>query len=920
MYAPRCANPAAAPSRRRRRRRRAAAAAVGRRRRRLVAGSGGEGGAEEVEEAAHVAVNFGRVALERPLARRRRREARDAEAQLHVQVERPQLAQPRRARRLDRAPPPPPPSARSTSSRSSATGARSRAAQKRRSCSGASAAGASDRAARSSIARGASYVGRRVVAAQQAAAQRSCSSTSADDGAGSAAASAAATSASTAPSRASIRCLSARRPASAAILVHCAICVGGGPEVAERGRRRRRAEAVDRERHRGPPATGARPACAARALVDASADRSCANAALVRGGSRRAAIGSHPRWRRIAPPRRGRVPRAGRRAPLGVWVGAEGAPPALAPSARVASPAATAPPASRPLALPVAGGAGVGGGDAVAATLISARRSRLLSADGKRWSRSTRRASEASVDSNDLRMRSAGVRRRVAGRPEPAATSRSASRAQRGRRRAGRPRRRRTLLARAVAGEAGVPFVSASGSEFVEMFVGVGASRVRDLFGEAKKNAPCIVFIDEIDAIGGARAGGAGGGMGGGGNDEREQTLNQILTEMDGFEGNSGVIVIAATNRADMLDPALLRPGRFDRRVPVDLPDKPGPRADPQGARARQAARRRRRRSAIVAKRTTGFSGASLANLMNEAAIVAARNDKIVRDSRYDEIDYAIDRRADRRHQKTTGTSFPNRQRLVAYHEAGHAVMGLLTPDYDMVTKVTIIPRTNGAGGFTLFTPTEERLESGLYSKRYLEGQLAVALGGRVAEEIVYGEDEVTTGASNDLQQVRNIARRIKELGGRRPTSSPSPPLEPPSGRERESVSRERVASRVKMPRNTTPSGSRATRQYERPCAVQRRRSSGRASPRGADPDLSCSTTAPPRRPGGVAWSPSPGARPRERRVEVGVWPLLCPLLAATPLLVIVAVWPPYNAPGAQQPGSRARERACTSAPPSARS
>jgi len=321
----------------------------------------------------------------------------------------------------------------------------------------------------------------------------------------------------------------------------------------------------------------------------------------------------------------------------------------------------------------------------------------------------------------------------------------------------GPPGTGKTLLARAVAGEAGVPFVSASGSEFVEMFVGVGASRVRDLFGQAKKNAPCIVFIDEIDAIGGARAGGGGGGMGGGGNDEREQTLNQILTEMDGFDGNSGVIVLAATNRADTLDSALTRPGRFDRRVPVDLPDVKG-RLAILNVHAKGKPLAPELDLGIVAKRTTGFSGASLANLMNEAAIVAARNEKT--EISYEEVDYAIDR-ATVGLQKTTGTSFPARQRLVAYHEAGHAVAGLLTPDYDMVTKVTIIPRTNGAGGFTLFTPSEERLESGMYSKKYLCSQLCVALGGRVAEEIVYGEDEVTTGASGDLQQVRNIARRM---------------------------------------------------------------------------------------------------------------------------------------------------------------
>jgi len=243
----------------------------------------------------------------------------------------------------------------------------------------------------------------------------------------------------------------------------------------------------------------------------------------------------------------------------------------------------------------------------------------------------------------------------------------------------------------------------------------------------------------------------------GGGNDEREQTLNQILTEMDGFEGNSGVIVLAATNRADVLDSALLRPGRFDRRVPVDLPDVDG-RLSILKVHCRGKPLADELDLSIVAKRTTGFSGASLANLMNEAAIVAARNGKS--EISYDEIDYAIDRQTVGM-VKTTGTSFPNRQRLVAYHEAGHAIMGALTPDYDMVTKVTILPRTNGAGGFTLFTPSEERLESGLYSKRYLQGQLAVALAGRVVEEIVYGEDEITTGASGDLQQVRNIARRM---------------------------------------------------------------------------------------------------------------------------------------------------------------
>merc|ERR1719463_181636 len=320
----------------------------------------------------------------------------------------------------------------------------------------------------------------------------------------------------------------------------------------------------------------------------------------------------------------------------------------------------------------------------------------------------------------------------------------------------GPPGTGKTLLARAVAGEAGTPFVSASASEFVEMFVGVGAARVRDLFSQAKKNAPCIIFIDEIDAVGRQRAGG-GGGMGGGGNDEREQTLNQILTEMDGFQGNTGVIVIAATNRADVLDQALVRPGRFDRRVPVDLPDVKG-RTEILKVHTRGKPLAKEFDLNIVAKRTTGFSGAGLANLMNEAAIVAARNGKT--EITYDEIDYAIDRQTVGM-EKATGMSFPKRQRLVAYHEAGHAIMGLLTPDYDMVTKVTIVPRSSDAGGFTLFTPPEERLESGMYSKKYLCAQLAVALGGRVAEEIIYGKDGITTGASNDLQQVRNIARRM---------------------------------------------------------------------------------------------------------------------------------------------------------------
>jgi cell division protease FtsH len=227
---------------------------------------------------------------------------------------------------------------------------------------------------------------------------------------------------------------------------------------------------------------------------------------------------------------------------------------------------------------------------------------------------------------------------------------------------------------------------------------------------------------------------------------------------MDGFEGNQGIIVIAATNRADVLDSALIRPGRFDRRVPVDLPDVKG-RQEILKVHVRGKPLAEDLDMSVVAKRTIGFSGASLANLMNEAAIVAARNGKTA--IGYEEIDYAIDRITVGMQKSTGDGKKPERQKLVAYHEAGHAIMGLLLPDYDMVTKVTIIPRSSGAGGFTLFTPTEERLESGMYSKKYLCSQLAVALGGRCAEEIIYGPSMITTGASNDLQQVRNVARRM---------------------------------------------------------------------------------------------------------------------------------------------------------------
>eukprot|EP00469_Lotharella_globosa_P010713 CAMPEP_0167785808 /NCGR_PEP_ID=MMETSP0111_2-20121227/8431_1 /TAXON_ID=91324 /ORGANISM="Lotharella globosa, Strain CCCM811" /LENGTH=759 /DNA_ID=CAMNT_0007677097 /DNA_START=38 /DNA_END=2317 /DNA_ORIENTATION=+ len=317
----------------------------------------------------------------------------------------------------------------------------------------------------------------------------------------------------------------------------------------------------------------------------------------------------------------------------------------------------------------------------------------------------------------------------------------------------GPPGTGKTLLARATAGEAGVPFVSSAGSEFVELFVGVGASRVRDLFDMAKKNAPCIIFIDEIDAIGRQRGTGIAGG-----NDEREQTLNQILTQMDGFEGNTGVIVLAATNRADVLDPALLRPGRFDRRVQVGLPDFKGRIAILKvHARGKPLAEGVDLQS--IARRTPGFSGASLEALMNEAAIYAARANKSVIE--YTDIDSAIDRVLVGIEKNGDASSLMRRSDLVAYHEAGHAIVGALINGYDAVQKVTIIPRTGGAGGLTFFEPNEVRLESGMYSRSYLEGQLAVALGGRVAEEIVFGQDEVTTGASNDIQQVTNIAKRM---------------------------------------------------------------------------------------------------------------------------------------------------------------
>ncbi len=315
----------------------------------------------------------------------------------------------------------------------------------------------------------------------------------------------------------------------------------------------------------------------------------------------------------------------------------------------------------------------------------------------------------------------------------------------------GPPGTGKTLLAKAIAGEAGVPFFSLSGSEFVEMFVGVGASRVRDLFRKAKENAPCIVFIDEIDAVGRQRGAGIGGG-----NDEREQTLNQLLTEMDGFEGNSGVIVIAATNRPDVLDAALLRPGRFDRQITVDRPSFKG-RYEILRVHARNKKLAEEVSLEAIARRTPGFAGADLANLLNEAAILAARRQhKAITNQ---DIDDAIDR-------ITIGLTKPplldgKSKRLIAYHECGHALLMTLLPHADPLNKVTIIPRSGGAGGFAQQLPNEEQIDSGMYSRAWLLDRVVVGFGGRAAEEIVFGYSEVTTGASNDLQQNTNLVRQM---------------------------------------------------------------------------------------------------------------------------------------------------------------
>ncbi len=311
----------------------------------------------------------------------------------------------------------------------------------------------------------------------------------------------------------------------------------------------------------------------------------------------------------------------------------------------------------------------------------------------------------------------------------------------------GPPGTGKTLLAKAIAGEAGVPFFSISGSEFVEMFVGVGASRVRDLFKKAKENAPCIIFIDEIDAVGRSRGSGIGGG-----NDEREQTLNQMLTEMDGFEGNSGIIVIAATNRVDVLDSALLRPGRFDRQVSVDPPDIKG-RAEVLEVHARNKKLADEISLDAIARRTPGFTGADLANLLNEAAILTARRRKEAITML--EIDDAVDRVI--AGMEGTPLIDGKSKRLIAYHEVGHALIGTLVKAHDPVQKVTLIPRGQ-AQGLTWFTPSEDQM---LISRAQLLARITGALGGRAAEDIVFGEAEVTTGAGNDLQQVTTMARQM---------------------------------------------------------------------------------------------------------------------------------------------------------------
>ena len=312
----------------------------------------------------------------------------------------------------------------------------------------------------------------------------------------------------------------------------------------------------------------------------------------------------------------------------------------------------------------------------------------------------------------------------------------------------GSPGTGKTLLARAIAGEAKVPFFTISGSDFVEMFVGVGASRVRDMFEQAKKHSPCIIFIDEIDAVGRHRGAGLGGG-----HDEREQTLNQMLVEMDGFEGNEGVIVIAATNRPDVLDPALLRPGRFDRQVVVPLPDVRG-REQILKVHMRKVPVGDDVRPGVIARGTPGFSGADLANLVNEAALFAARaNHRTVRMEQFEKAKDKIMMGTERKSMVMSDEE----KRLTAYHEAGHAIVGLNVPDHDPVYKVSIIPRGR-ALGVTMFLPEEDRYS---HSKQRLNSQIASLFGGRIAEEMIFGADAVTTGASNDIERATDIARSM---------------------------------------------------------------------------------------------------------------------------------------------------------------
>ncbi|WP_417434490.1 ATP-dependent zinc metalloprotease FtsH [Idiomarina abyssalis] len=312
----------------------------------------------------------------------------------------------------------------------------------------------------------------------------------------------------------------------------------------------------------------------------------------------------------------------------------------------------------------------------------------------------------------------------------------------------GPPGTGKTLLAKAISGEAKVPFFSISGSDFVEMFVGVGASRVRDMFEQAKKSAPCIIFIDELDAVGRQRGAGLGGG-----HDEREQTLNQMLVEMDGFEGNEGIIVIAATNRPDVLDPALLRPGRFDRQVVVGLPDVRG-REQILKVHMRKVPLGDDVKPELIARGTPGFSGADLANLVNEAALFAARGDRrVVSMEEFDKAKDKIMMGAERRSMVMTD----DEKAMTAYHEAGHAIVGRLVPEHDPVYKVSIIPRGR-ALGVTMYLPEQDRVS---HSKQHLESMISSLFGGRLAEAIIFGDEKVTTGASNDIERATEIARKM---------------------------------------------------------------------------------------------------------------------------------------------------------------